>query len=80
MCIRDSFAPDRLPVYGRDPRCPNFAWFAGQGGFGIQTAPAAAKLMASQLLHRRVDGVQTSGDAVDLSQLQAETYAPERLI
>ena len=75
-----SFAPDRLPVYGRDPRCPNFAWFAGQGGFGIQTAPAAAKLMASQLLHGRVDGVQTSGGAVDLSQLQAETYAPERLI
>jgi D-arginine dehydrogenase len=39
-----SFAPDRLPVYGRDARTPAFFWFAGQGGFGIQTAPAAALL------------------------------------
>ncbi|HEX4848247.1 MAG TPA: FAD-binding oxidoreductase, partial [Novosphingobium sp.] len=39
-----SFAPDRLPVYGFDPRVPGFFWFAGQGGFGIQTAPAAAEL------------------------------------
>ena len=37
-----SFAPDRLPVYGFDPASPRFFWFAGQGGFGIQTAPAAA--------------------------------------
>ncbi|MDE2435476.1 MAG: FAD-binding oxidoreductase [Sphingomonadales bacterium] len=39
-----SFAPDRLPVYGFDAREPGFFWFAGQGGFGIQTAPAAADL------------------------------------
>ena len=41
-----SFAPDRLPVYGFDPGNPRFFWFAGQGGFGIQTAPAAASLAA----------------------------------
>ncbi len=45
-----SFAPDRLPVYGFDPRQPGFFWCAGQGGFGIQTAPAAAKLAAGLLL------------------------------
>ena len=45
-----SFAPDRLPVYGFDPAEPGFFWFAGQGGFGIQTAPAAAMLGAAQLL------------------------------
>ncbi|HKT84671.1 MAG TPA: FAD-dependent oxidoreductase [Novosphingobium sp.] len=39
-----SFAPDRLPVYGFAHREPGFFWFAGQGGFGIQTAPAAADL------------------------------------
>ena len=44
-----SFAPDRLPVYGFDPGEPRFFWFAGQGGFGIQTAPAAAEI-ASRLL------------------------------
>lgn len=45
-----SFARDRLPVYGFDARCEQFFWFAGQGGFGIQTAPAAARLGAQQLL------------------------------
>jgi len=45
-----SFAPDRLPVYGFDARARAFFWFAGQGGFGIQTAPAAAKLAAALLL------------------------------
>ncbi len=47
-----SFAPDRLPVYGFDARMPGFFWCAGQGGFGIQTAPAAAKLAAALLLGR----------------------------
>lgn len=45
-----SFAPDRLPVYGFDPATEGFFWFAGQGGFGIQTAPAAARLAAGLLL------------------------------
>ncbi len=42
-----SFAPDRLPVYGFAPSGSGFFWFAGQGGFGIQTAPAAARLAAA---------------------------------
>ena len=45
-----SFAPDRLPVYGFDPDAPDFFWCAGQGGFGIQTSPAAAKMAAALLL------------------------------
>jgi D-arginine dehydrogenase len=45
-----SFAPDRLPVYGFDTNTSGFFWCAGQGGFGIQTAPAAAKLAAALLL------------------------------
>jgi D-arginine dehydrogenase len=45
-----SFAPDRRPVYGFDRKVPGFFWFVGQGGFGIQTAPAAAKLGAALLL------------------------------
>ncbi|KQM20624.1 NAD(P)/FAD-dependent oxidoreductase [Novosphingobium sp. Leaf2] len=44
-----SFAPDRLPVYGFAPGDAGFFWFAGQGGFGIQTAPAAAHLAARLL-------------------------------
>jgi D-arginine dehydrogenase len=45
-----TFAPDRVPVYGPDPHCPGLFWFAGQGGVGIQTAPAAARLAAQMLL------------------------------
>lgn len=45
-----SFAPDRRPVYGFDPAVPGFFWCAGQGGFGIQTAPAAARLACQLLL------------------------------
>jgi len=45
-----TFAPDRLPVYGFDRHAPGFFWCAGQGGFGIQTSPAAAKMAAAVLL------------------------------
>ena len=50
-----SFAPDRLPVYGFDPLVPGFFWCAGQGGFGIQTSPAAAKMAAALLLDEPPD-------------------------
>ena len=42
-----SFAPDRSPVIGFDPAAPGFFWLAGQGGYGIQTAPAASALAAA---------------------------------
>jgi len=45
-----SFAPDRLPVYGFSASGSGFFWCAGQGGFGIQTAPAASALAAALLL------------------------------
>lgn len=44
-----TFAPDRAPVIGRDPRVPGFFWFAGQGGYGLQIAPALAALGAALL-------------------------------
>lgn len=50
-----SFARDRLPVYGFDSRAPGFFWCAGQGGFGIQTSPAAAKMAAALLLDEKPD-------------------------
>ncbi len=50
-----SFAPDRLPVFGFAPGDRNFFWFAGQGGFGIQTAPAAARIAFALLLGEKAD-------------------------
>ena len=42
-----SFAPDRNPVVGYAPDAAGFFWLAGQGGYGIQTAPAMAELAAA---------------------------------
>lgn len=58
-----SFAPDRLPVFGFESGRSDFFWFAGQGGFGIQTAPAAAALAASLLLGRAPGGLAAGVDA-----------------
>lgn len=65
-----SFAPDRLPVYGFDGNVPGFFWFAGQGGFGIQTAPAAAKIAASILTGKHA--------AQMVEHIDAGRYAPGR--
>lgn len=45
-----TFAPDRAPVVGYDPSAPGFFWLAGQGGFGMQTAPALSQLAAQLVL------------------------------
>ncbi len=66
-----SFAPDRMPVYGFDAGGEGFFWFAGQGGFGIQTAPAAARLAAQVLLGQGPDAM-TAG-------IDAAAFAPARL-
>jgi D-arginine dehydrogenase len=42
-----TFATDRIPVIGFDPELPQFFWCAGQGGYGIQTAPALARTAAA---------------------------------
>lgn len=44
-----TFAPDRTPVAGFAPGVPGFFWLAGQGGYGVQTAPAMARLAAACL-------------------------------
>jgi D-arginine dehydrogenase len=65
-----SFAPDRLPVYGFDPHVPGLYWCAGQGGFGIQTAPAAGKLCAAQLLGVAPDA--------SIAHIDPAPYSPSR--
>jgi D-arginine dehydrogenase len=44
-----TFVADRSPVVGFDRQAPGFFWFAGQGGYGIQTAPALARVGAALL-------------------------------
>ena len=45
-----TFASDKTFVTGFDPRCEGFFWLAGQGGYGVQSAPGLAQLCMSQLL------------------------------
>ncbi len=47
-----TFAPDRVPVVGEDPDLTGLWWLAGQGGYGIQTAPAMARCLARLLVDR----------------------------
>jgi len=42
-----TFAPDRHPVVGFAPDAQGFFWLAGQGGFGLQTAPVLARAVQS---------------------------------
>lgn len=65
-----SFAPDRIPVYGFDRDSPGFFWCAGQGGFGIQTSPAAGKLAASLLLGEALDAT--------IAHIDPEVFSPLR--
>ncbi len=65
-----TFAPDRLPVYGFDPQVAGFFWCAGQGGFGIQTAPAGSRVAAALLLGRTPD--------VSVAGIDPTRYAPDR--
>jgi D-arginine dehydrogenase len=50
-----TFTPARIPAYGFDPAAEGFFWCVGQGGFGIQTAPAGSALAVSLLLGTEPD-------------------------
>jgi D-arginine dehydrogenase len=42
-----SFVADKSVVAGFDAQAPGFFWLAGQGGYGIQTAPAMGRIAAA---------------------------------
>ena len=50
-----TFASDRTPVIGFDPRAKGFFWLAGQGGYGVQTAPGIARLTGQLCLDQQLD-------------------------
>ncbi|MBK6864295.1 MAG: FAD-binding oxidoreductase [Ideonella sp.] len=51
-----SFVADKSPVVGFDARAEGFFWLAGQGGYGIQMAPAWRDAAAALLLDRPLAG------------------------
>lgn len=49
-----SFVPDKSPVAGFSETVPGFFWLAGQGGYGIQSAPALSQFAAASVLGKDV--------------------------
>ncbi len=67
-----SFVADKTIVAGFDDRAPGFYWLAGQGGYGIQTAPAVARAAAAL-----IEGQPLPADLADLGITQA-ALSPRR--
>jgi len=67
-----TFAADGSPVVGWDPQLAGFFWLAGQGGYGIQMAPALARLAAALVADRPPPG--------DLAGLDQAGVDPHRLL
>jgi D-arginine dehydrogenase len=68
-----TFAPDRTPVVGCDPRAPGFVWVAGLGGVGIMTSPAVGMLAAASALG------QPLPEALVARAVDAADYSVQRL-
>lgn len=69
-----TFAPDRTPVVGFCAAKPGFFWLAGQGGYGIQTAPALSRAAAALIL-----GEPLPADLLELG-LRATDLSPSRFV
>ena len=66
------FSPDRTPVIGFDADAPGFFWCAGQGGYGIQTAPCLGRVAAKLALGKPLP------EAVAALGVQAQQLSPRR--
>ncbi len=68
-----SFVADKTPVVGFDPDIKGFFWLAGQGGYGIQTAPALARTASA------LAGGRPLPDDIGDTGLHAADLAPGRV-
>ena len=68
-----TFAPDRSMVIGPDSSEPSFIWCVGQGGTGIQTAPAAGRLVADLILEG-APGPGLTAHGLDLANLLPDRF------
>ncbi|MFT4853249.1 MAG: D-arginine dehydrogenase [Saprospiraceae bacterium] len=68
-----TFAPDKTFVVGFDPQAKGFFWLAGQGGYGVQSAPGVAQLARHLLLQTPLplgyERLQESIEAVSPARL-----------
>jgi D-arginine dehydrogenase len=60
-----TFTPDGSLAFGWDANSPGFFWCVGQGGYGIQTSPAAGRLVADMIAGRDPGEARAIIPAVD---------------
>jgi D-arginine dehydrogenase len=60
-----SFVADGSLAFGWDDTAEGFFWFIGQGGYGIQTSPAAGRFAADLISHRDPGEAASIIDAVN---------------
>lgn len=65
-----SFTPDRHPAVGFASDADGFFWLAGQGGFGLQTSPAMARIAASLI----------TGEPWPVRDVASEELSPSRFL
>ncbi len=66
-----TFTADGSLAFGWDGAAPGFFWCVGQGGYGIQTAPAAGRLVADLIAGRDPGPAKPIVEAVDPQRLKA---------
>jgi D-arginine dehydrogenase len=67
-----SFTADRHPAVGFAPDADGFFWLAGQGGFGLQTAPAMARIAAALILGQPWPIPDVAADALSPARFLAQ--------
>jgi len=70
-----TFAADRTPVVGFSTERAGFFWLAGQGGYGIQTAPALSRAAAALILESPLPA-GLDGLGAGLAALSPERFRP----
>lgn len=69
-----TFSPDDTPVIGWDAEVEDFFWCGGQGGYGIQTAPAISALVEALATKKPLpDNLRAAG-------LDTKSLSPARFI
>jgi D-arginine dehydrogenase len=66
-----TFTPDGSLAFGWDPGQEGFFWCVGQGGYGIQTSPAAGRLAADLILGRSPGDAAAAVGAIDPKRFHA---------
>ena len=69
-----TFSQDRVPVLGFDPCVAGLFWCAGQGGYGIQSAPAMARAASALLQYQNLPA------DIDAAGVSESALSPSRFV